>query len=68
LQVEKALTSPVPGTTLNLLKFPIMRPGVIHYNATNLPLSRLARTNTCQLCRSVSDRKEQFLVLAELIV
>ena len=26
-QVEKALTSPVPGTTLNLLKFPIMRPG-----------------------------------------
>ena len=26
-KVEKALTSPVPGTTLNLLKFPIMRPG-----------------------------------------
>ncbi len=24
--VEKAMTSPVPGTTLNLLKFPIMRP------------------------------------------
>jgi ribosome biogenesis GTPase A len=28
-KVEKALTSPVPGTTLNLLKFPIMRPGVL---------------------------------------
>ena len=27
-KVEKALTSPVPGTTLNLLKFPIMRPGM----------------------------------------
>ncbi len=25
-QVEKALTSPIPGTTLNLLKFPVMRP------------------------------------------
>lgn len=25
-RVEKALTSPVPGTTLHLLKFPIMRP------------------------------------------
>ena len=32
-QVEKALTSPVPGTTLNLLKFPIMRPGIkiVHF-------------------------------------
>lgn len=25
-RVDKALTSPVPGTTLNLLKFPILRP------------------------------------------
>lgn len=25
-KVEKAMTSPVPGTTLNLLKFPVMKP------------------------------------------
>ncbi len=25
-RVEKAMTSPVPGTTLNLLRFPVMRP------------------------------------------
>ena len=31
-RVEKAMTSPVPGTTLNLLKFPVMRPDPARLN------------------------------------
>jgi len=40
-KVEKAMTSPVPGTTLNLLKFPVMRPDPAKLNRR---LQRLRRT------------------------
>ena len=42
--VEKAMISPVPGTTLNLLKFPVTRPEP-HFLANRRRRLRLADTN-----------------------
>jgi predicted GTPase len=46
--VQKAITSPVPGTTLNLLKFPVSRPEphfiadrAVRLRAANMAYSRL---------------------------
>uniref|UniRef100_A0A8D8Y9T3 Nitric oxide-associated protein 1 n=2 Tax=Cacopsylla melanoneura TaxID=428564 RepID=A0A8D8Y9T3_9HEMI len=41
--VRRATTSPWPGTTLNLLKFPIMRPNPHQMHVRNLRLRKLAK-------------------------
>ena len=61
--VEKAMTSPVPGTTLNLLKFPIMRPDPGRLHKRILRLKKTAQVFSRQekkrleLLRTYKDQK-----------
>lgn len=62
-QVEKAMTSPIPGTTMNLLKFPVMRPDPSRLNQRFKRLKNTEHlhlkeeTKRIQLLRKHRDRK-----------
>jgi ribosome biogenesis GTPase A len=66
-RVEKAMTSPVPGTTLNLLKFPIMRPDPARLNLRHQRLTQtmatFEREEEKRLALLRSTREAQYAVL-----
>ncbi len=62
-KVERAMTSPVPGTTLNLLKFPVMRPDPVRMIERHRRLKQTLKVFSQQeeerleLLRKHKDRK-----------
>ena len=66
-RVEKAMTSPVPGTTFNLLKFPIMRPDPwrLYQRSTRLDskknVYRYLERSRLEMLRETRDRRYALL-------